>query len=147
MEQTRVALEEQSAKITQSLALIDLMKTTVVEHTNQLTELGSKQRLHTEKIDILLRDLTAMYRDLGNMENSKMDRIQGTNMLNDLRKHSEKLYTEISLKENHIVTIENFIEKYLPVRILSQISEIFKAVNPQPDFLARITLYEREKYS
>ena len=75
VEQTRVALEEQSAKITQSLALIDLMKNTVVEHTNQLTELGSKQRLHTEKIDILLRDLTAMYRDLGNMENSKMDRI------------------------------------------------------------------------
>ena len=67
--------------------------------------------------------------------------------MNDLRKHSEKLYTEISLKENHIVTIENFIEKYLPVRILSQISEIFKTVIPQPDLLARITLYEREKYS
>jgi hypothetical protein len=60
-----------------------------------------------------------MYRDLGNLENSKMDRQQCTNQLNDLKKQAEKLYTEISLKENHIVTIENFIEKYLPVRILS----------------------------
>ena len=147
VEQTRVSLEEQSAKITQSLALIEAMKHTVLDHTNQLTDLSSKQRLHTEKIDILLRDLTSMYRDLGNMENSKMDRIHCTNLLNDLRKHSEKLYTEISLKENHIVTIENFIEKYLPVRILSQISEIFKAVIIKPDIIARITLYEREKYS
>lgn len=69
-----------------------------------------------------------MYRDLGTLENSKMDRQQCSNQITDIRKQAEKLYTEISLKENHIITIENFIEKYLPVRILSQVSEIFKTV-------------------
>ena len=75
-----------------------------------------------------MKDVTAMDRDLGNLENSKMDRQQGNHQMADLKKQTERLYTEISLKENHIVTIENFIEKYLPVRILSQLSEIFKSV-------------------
>jgi hypothetical protein len=30
-----------------------------------------------------------------------------------------KLYTMISMKENHMITIENFIEKFLPVRVLT----------------------------
>ncbi len=30
--------------------------------------------LNAEKIDIIFRDVTAMYRDLGNLENSKMDK-------------------------------------------------------------------------
>jgi hypothetical protein len=35
--------------------------------------------LNADKIDIILRDVTAMYRDLGNLENSKMDKQQTTN--------------------------------------------------------------------
>ena len=104
--------------------------------------------LNAEKIDIIFRDVTAMYRDLGNLENSKMDKQQTTNQFTDLKKNYDKLYTEISLKENHIVTIENFIEKYLPVRILSQISEVLKSIYRKDDIdiLNRLNVYEKDKY-
>jgi len=52
------------------------------------------------------------------------------------------------LKENHIVTIENFIEKYLPVRILSQISEVLKSIfrKDDIDILNRLNVFEKDKY-
>jgi len=33
-----------------------------------------------------MKDVTAMYRDLGNLENSKMDRQQGNHQMADLKK-------------------------------------------------------------
>ncbi len=39
--------------------------------------------------------------------------------ISELQAVDKQLYTQISLKENHIVTIENFIEKYLPMRVLT----------------------------
>lgn len=119
VEQIRVSMELQSQRITDNIDVITKLGTTSAEHTNMLNDQDSKLRLSADKTGILLRDVTAMYRDLGNLENSKMDRQQCTNMVHDLKKTTDMLYTEISLKENHIVTIENFIEKYLPVRILS----------------------------
>ena len=40
------------------------------------------------------------------------------------------LYTQISMKENNITTIENFVEKFLPIRVLNQISEVIGALFP-----------------
>ena len=59
-----------------------------------------------------------MYRNIGNLENSKIDRQSSINQFKELETYCNKLYTEISLKENQIVTIENYIEKYLPVKVL-----------------------------
>lgn len=50
--------------------------------------------------------------------------------LQELTENQKKLYTQIALKENHIVTIENFIEKFLPIRVLNQISEVMSALYP-----------------
>jgi len=36
----------------------------------------------------------------------------------------EKVRNEIMVGENHVATIENFVDKFLPVKILSQISEL-----------------------
>lgn len=73
-------------KITEGLVQIQAMRQTVADHTNQISDIESKQRLHTEKIGLLSRDVAAMYRDFGNLENSKMDRIQGGNLITDLKK-------------------------------------------------------------
>jgi hypothetical protein len=35
---------------------------------------------------------------------------------------------EIMVGENHVATIENFVDKFLPVKILSQISELLGTV-------------------
>lgn len=63
--------------------------------------------------------MESIYRDIGNLENSKLDRQTGVNQYKDLMNAYNHLYTQISLKENQIVTIENFVEKYLPITILN----------------------------
>lgn len=51
------------------------------------------------------------------------------------------------MKENDISTIENFIEKYLPIRVLAQISDILTAVyrNSESTEMKRLIKYERKK--
>ena len=65
---------------------------------------------------------------MGNLENSKLDRQTATNQYKDLMNSYNHLYTQISLKENQIVTIENFVEKYLPMKILNQMQQIINHV-------------------
>jgi hypothetical protein len=82
------------------------------------------------------------------MENLKMDRSSAANLFAELKLSFSQLYTMISLKENHICTIENFIEKYLPIRILSQISEVItkKYSDETREEQRRLSKYERAKY-
>ena len=51
------------------------------------------------------------------------------------------------MKENDISTIENFIEKYLPIRVLAQLSDILTAVyrNSESSEMKRLIKYERKK--
>ena len=71
------------------------------------------------KVAALAKEVEGVYRDMGNLENSKLDRQTATNQYKDLMNSYNHLYTQISLKENQIVTIENFVEKYLPMKILN----------------------------
>jgi hypothetical protein len=43
-----------------------------------------------------------------------------------------KLFVMMDKKDNQILTIENFIDKYSPVRVQSQISEILHEVITDP---------------
>ena len=60
-----------------------------------------------------------MYRDICNLENIKMDRAIIKEEFGEVNHNQAKLFTMISMKENHMITIENFIEKFLPVRVLT----------------------------
>lgn len=93
-----------------------------------------------------------MYRELGLMENTKVDRATVSTQLAEMNHRLKDIHTQVSMKENHIVTIENFIEKYLPVRVLSQVSEVFNSVLTHQDGrdsadLRRLANYEKLKYS
>ena len=47
--------------------------------------------------------------------------------------------------KNHSLTIENFMEKYLPIKIQSQISDTVKAVTDKKS-RKNLDLYEQHKY-
>lgn len=89
-----------------------------------------------------------MYRDISSLENIKMDRANATNQFTEVNVKLKLLYTQISLKENSICTIENFIEKYLPVRVLTQVSEILNKMFVKGDCpeIKRLNKYERFQY-
>ena len=56
------------------------------------------------------------------------------------------MYTEISIKENHIVTIENFVEKYLPMKVLGQVTEIMNEMLEEgSSALAKLGHYQKKE--
>ena len=46
----------------------------------------------------------------------------------DLNQKSTQFFSMLSMKENHLITIENFIEKYLPIKVLTQITEAISSM-------------------
>lgn len=48
-------------------------------------------------------------------------------------------------QKNHTLTIENFMEKYLPIKVQTQISETFKAI-PDKKIRKYLELYESVKF-
>ena len=81
---------------------------------------------------------------MGNLENSKLDRQTATNQYKDLMNSYNHLYTQISLKENQIVTIENFVEKYLPMKILNQMQQIINHVWDKEGCEERVKMQQYE---
>jgi len=79
-----------------------------------MASLETNKNMLVTKFDCLSLEVKSVSRDLTNMENYKQDRQEARQNYNELKTNFIKLYTEMSIKENHIVTIENFIEKYLP---------------------------------
>ena len=77
------------------------------------------------------KDVRAAFRDLSNLENQKIDRTQSNSQYQELRTNHNSLYTQLSISKNHLLTIENFIEKYLPVRVLNQVSDIIEALSEE----------------
>ena len=74
-----------------------------------------------------------------------MDRSHFQAQYSELMHLVNKLYTEISLKENHIVTIENFVEKYLPMRVMAQVSDILNIMfRKDSDEVRKLRRYEHE---
>lgn len=82
-------------------------------------------------MNLLYKDVTQMGRDLAHLETVKLDRQIALDKFADLTSKDAELYTFLSMNKNHLCTVENFIEKYLPIRVLSQISEIFQTIWPK----------------
>ena len=54
---------------------------------------------------------------------------------------------EIALSENHLITIESFVDKYLPLRVQSQISELLGSIfdKASPTYKSLI-VYEKARF-
>ncbi len=57
-----------------------------------------------------------------------------------------KTQVELDEKTNQFNTVENFVEKYIPIRIQSQISETLGQVLPRSQ-LNKLENYEMEKFN
>lgn len=67
-------MNEHTNKIQVIMNLIDKSNKKIYEHDEAFVNQEAKIKLNADKIEMIFRDVTAMYRDLGNLENSKMDK-------------------------------------------------------------------------
>lgn len=84
-----------------------------------LKETVGKLQTACRNIEVLQKDMDGVIRDVTSQENLKADKQTMQHSLSELKAVDKQLHTQICLKENQIVTIENFIEKYLPMRVLT----------------------------
>ena len=73
-------------------------------------------------------DLSILQRNVGNLENTKFDKKKAEKKHKELLEELGEMKKEIALSENHLITIESFVDKYLPLRVQSQMSELLGSV-------------------
>ena len=113
------SLEEQSAKVVTALGTIQTLQKDVSDHASLLSEHSTILTVTAQKTEVIQKEVQAMYRELSLMENSKVDRQLMHSSIADINQKLKEITTAVALKENHLVTIENFIEKYLPIKMLT----------------------------
>lgn len=83
--------------------------------------------------------------DIKNLQYSKVDQSDFEALRDTTDTRFTRLTSLLDLKDNQIQTIENFVEKYVPIRVQSQISEILGEVltGKQRELLSEI---EKRKF-
>ena len=100
--------------------------------------------------DVVLKEhgewLKKVQNQLNTYEYSKMN-------TEDAQKKEEKWEIELEYLreksetcENHFAMVENFVEKYIPIRIQSQISETLNVIVPK-EGKKRLDAFEHDKFS
>ena len=86
-------------------------------------------------------------RNVGSLEATKLDAKKFTdkhkvteNLVDDMKK-------EMAISENHLNMIENFIDKYLPIRVQSHLSEVIGNIfDKGTDFHIKLEAVEKRKF-
>ncbi len=61
-------------KIVDSIETVRKMEVKLCEHTIKIAEHDTYVSMSTEKLNILHKEVTAIYRDVGSLENLKLDK-------------------------------------------------------------------------
>ena len=86
----------------------------------------------------ILRDIELLYQDKAD-KSAVQENTDNINQI--IAEHTKNLEDN----KNHSITIENFMEKYLPIKIQSQISDTVKIVTDKKS-RKNLDLYEQHKY-
>lgn len=108
--------------------MLSRMQQTVEVHTSQLARLETLNSVANSRMDSVLNDAQKLGRDIAAVELRKCDRQEQRVQYAEMKTTCNKLLNEMCLKENHIATIENFVEKYLPLRVMSQLHDTLSYV-------------------
>ena len=95
--------------------------------------------------EILANIVASIEKEVTIVKETKQDRREIEEYRRKIDGLVAKMQSDLDLKTNQFNTVENFVEKYVPIRIQSQISETLEAVL-QRSYLNRLENFEMEKY-
>ena len=67
-------------------------------------------------------------RNVGSLENTKLDIKRGEKLHQENSAEISEMKKEIAISENHLITIESYVDKYLPIRVQSHFSEVLGSI-------------------
>ena len=76
-----------------------------------------------ERTDSLQKQIDTLFRDCASLEGTKFDTRKAIDRFNLFEKDLQKLRENMAISDNHLTTVECYIEKYLPVRVNQHIIE------------------------
>ena len=84
---------------------------------------------------------------MGNLEATKLDNKKFEDRHKSTELCVEEMKKEIAISENHLNMIENFVDKYLPIRVQSHISEILgNILEKGTDLHNKLESVEKKKF-
>eukprot|EP00347_Sterkiella_histriomuscorum_P004867 403358786 len=132
------SIEEQKKKLNTQEMNLNLTTSKTMSNTNYIKELQSRSDQFATNIQKCQKELTLLYelkQDKSIMEEIK-DRMWA---------EIHKMQKELDEKTNQFNTVENFVEKYIPIRIQSQISETLACILNRAQ-LNKLENFEMEKF-
>jgi hypothetical protein len=86
-----------------------------------------------------------IFRNLELLSQEKSDKVFVINEMNQVNQTLHRHSKDIEYQHNQCLTIENFMEKYIPIKVQTQISETLKAVLDKKS-LKYLDLFETQKF-
>ena len=62
------------------------------------------------------------------LENVKLDTRKFNNEMNNIELRMSAIKDDLSISENHLITVESYVEKYLPVRIQANLTDVLSEI-------------------
>lgn len=101
-----------------------------------------KSRLENHSNDLLI-----LKKNVGSLEDTKVDVKKADQKHKKLLEELDEMKKEIALSENHLITVESFVDKYLPLRVQAQISELIGAiVEKKSEMHKKLLEYEKNRF-
>lgn len=101
---------------------------TFAVHLHQIQTLQYQEKLSTQTLEHQDKWLQQLQELVNGLKYQKLDKEEFTLRSEDINLEQEVLKETSELHENHFSMVENFTEKYIPIRIQSQISETLRAL-------------------
>ena len=96
--------------ITKLSEQVSVVENKIVAHDHKFLDIG--ERLKSNQ-----KDLNMLGRNVGNLEATKLDIKKADQKHKGVTEDVAEMKKEIAISENHLITIESFVDKYLPIRV------------------------------
>jgi chromosome segregation ATPase len=100
------------------------LKITTSSHHRSIAEYGANFINNDNQIKLLYEQMEKAIKKIQQMSNDKLDKITNTENMKTIWESIRESQVQINQHYNHVLTIENFVDKYAPMRTMTQISDL-----------------------
>lgn len=121
------------------------MKKTVSSHEGEISQHNLNFSLNENKFSLLFSQFEKIMVDCESLRNNKVEKDAYVEDVKSICSSIRDAELKIDENYNHLLTVENYVEKYSPMRTQTQISEVLRACLGKAN-VRRLICFEKEKY-
>ena len=107
---TNTGFHDVRKHITKLTEQVQTNENKIIAHDHKFIDTFERLKSHQ-------KELSMLGRNVGNLEATKLDIKKADLNHKTLSNDVSEMKKEIAISENHLITIESFVDKYLPIRV------------------------------